>query len=338
MQHRMPRQIKLNSTEQAALDIEICEFIKSGIVKPCTPNVPGSFYGNLFTRPKKDGSARVIFNLKKLTPFLVKHHFFLETVKHVILMMRRNCLFSSIDFKHAFFSVQIDPTYRKFLRFVWNNKHYQFICMPQGLGPASRIFTKILKPAFAHLRGLGLEICGYIDDSISIHDDNDDEYEATMNYAVQFFDKLGFTINTAKSVLPPVRTKIIEHLEGFVFNSENMTVELTIAKKDCIHDLASKLLESPKPYCTGPGTTGWKTSCVRTWIFPCTIVLQANWDLQKSAACHSSWKLQCCYWLTRCHQNGNTVVEAACAQCEKTGATNKPWTLSQMQVTLVGVV
>ena len=246
MQHRMPHQIKLNSTEQAALDIEISDFIKSGIVEPCTPNEPGSFYGNLFTRPKKDGSVRVIFNLKKLTPFLDKHHFKMETVKHVILMMRPNCLFSSIDFKHAFFSVQIDPKYRKFLRFVWNNKHYQFTCMPQGLGPASRIFTKILKPAFAHLRGLGLEICGYIDDSISIHDDNDDEYEATMNYAVQFFDKLGFTINTAKSVLPPVRTKIIEHL-GFVFNSESMTVELTIAKKDCIHDLASKLLESPKP-------------------------------------------------------------------------------------------
>ena len=236
--------IKLSAAEEAGLDTEIREFYKLGIVEPCTPDEPDSFYGNLFPRTKKNGSVRVIFNLKCLTPFLEKHHFKMETVKDVILMMRPVCLFSSIDFKHAFYSIPIKPQDRRYLQLVWKGQHKQFTCLPQGLGPASRIFTKILKPAFAHLRGRGLDISGYIDDSISVHDD-DDEYDSIVSYAAHLFDKLGFTVNLAKSVLPSTRTKIIEHL-GFIFNSTNMTVELTQEKKDCIAGMASTLLSTAK--------------------------------------------------------------------------------------------
>ena len=244
-QYQKPHEIKLSASEKAGLDSEIEQFCKLGIVEPCIADEPGSFYGNLFTRVKKDGSLRVIFNLKNLTPFLEKHKFKMETVKDVIHMMRPNCLFSSIDFKHAFFSVPIIPKHRKYLRFVWHGKHFQFTCLPQGLGPASRIFTKILKPVFAHLRGLGLEISGYIDDSLNVHDD-DDDYSKLVMYAVHLFDKLGFTINVPKSVLPPVKTKIIEHL-GFIFNSADMTVTLTPKKQLCIQEMAQNLVNTDKP-------------------------------------------------------------------------------------------
>ena len=67
-----------------------------------------------------------------------------------------------------------------------------------------------------------------------------------MSYAVQLFDRLGFTINLSKSVLPPTKTKIIQHL-GFVFNSIDMTVQLTDEKKHCIVKLADDLLDTLKP-------------------------------------------------------------------------------------------
>ena len=121
----------------------------------------------------------------------------------------------------------------------------QFTCLPQGLGPASRTFTKILKPVLAHLRSMGLNISTYIDDSFCVLDD-DDEYDFIMLYAAKLLDKLGFTINIDKSVLPPTRTKIMAHL-GFVFNSIDMTVQLTPAKQDCISALAGSLLNNNKP-------------------------------------------------------------------------------------------
>ena len=103
--------------------------------------------------------------------------------------------------------------------------------MPQVLGPASRVFTKILKPVTAHLRSIGLEISPYIDDIIAMHDD--DQYAPIATYATRLFDKLGYTINLAKSVLPPDRIIVIEHL-GFIFNSAEMTVQLTEKKQNCI--------------------------------------------------------------------------------------------------------
>ena len=122
----------------------------------------------------------------------------------------------------------------------------QITCLPHGLGPASRIFTNILKPTFTHLSGHGLDIGGYIDDSIICVHDDDDQYEHMMIYAAQLFDKLGFTINLSKSMLPPTSTKIIEHL-GFIFNSVDMTVQLTQEKMHCIAGLAKALSTSANP-------------------------------------------------------------------------------------------
>ena len=51
-----------------------------------------------------------------------------------------------------------------------------------------------------------------------------------MVYATQLLDQLGFTINLAKSVLPPSHSCIIEHL-GFILNSTDMAVTLTDHKK-----------------------------------------------------------------------------------------------------------
>ena len=69
----------------------------------------------------------------------------------------------------------------------------------------------------------------------------DDEHDEIISYAVQRFNRLGFTMNLSKSVLPPTKTKIIERL-GFVFNSTGITVQMTDEKKHCIIKLADNLL------------------------------------------------------------------------------------------------
>ena len=239
-QERAPRPIHMKPDEIDGLNLEINSFLNQGIIEECLPYEGGSYYSNLFTRVKRDGSLRVIINLKKLTPQIEKQHFKMETIKDVIHMMRPNCLFGSIDFKHAFFSVRICENDRKYLRFQWKSKHYQFTSLPQGLGPASRLFTKLLKPVLAHLRSRGLEISAYIDDSITIHDPQSN-FTEQMVYAVRMFDKLGFTINVGKSVLPPNLSDSIEHL-GFVLNSKNMTVSLTEKKMAIIKQLAAELI------------------------------------------------------------------------------------------------
>ena len=61
-----------------------------------------------FLRAKKDGTHRLIFNLKKLNKFVPYQHFKMESLKHVV-RVRPNCVLTSVDLKDAYYSVPIDP-------------------------------------------------------------------------------------------------------------------------------------------------------------------------------------------------------------------------------------
>ena len=162
----------------------------------------------------------------------------MDTVRDAIMLMRSDCYLASIDFKHAYYSVNVHPKDRKYLCFEWRNKLYCFCALPQGLRSAPRTFTKLLKPAFATLREQGVTTLGYIDDSLFVADTKQDIGSA-ISMAVELFDGLGLTIHPVKSVLHPV--KVIEFL-GFILDSRNMTVALTQRKKDKIERLGRALL------------------------------------------------------------------------------------------------
>ena len=53
---------------------------------------------------------------------------------------------------------------RPFLCLKWEGKLYQLFGFPSGLFPATRIFTKKLKPLLSFLRGISHESSAYADD------------------------------------------------------------------------------------------------------------------------------------------------------------------------------
>ncbi len=232
-----PQELNLTASEQESLDEALTTFETMGIVEQCEDSDDG-FYSTVFPVKKPDNSSRVILNLKNLNKHVEHKHFKMDTIREAVRLLRKDCKMASVDFKHAYYSVTIARKFRKFFRFRWQGKHFQFTCLPQGYSDAPRIFTKLLKPIFAHFRQLGIIIQGYIDDSLLISYDGvsmSDEIHLVM----RTFDELGLTIHTKKSVLNPVSE--IEYL-GFVLNSRNMTVALTIRKKQKIIDLAQSIL------------------------------------------------------------------------------------------------
>ena len=116
---------------------------------------PGDFISSLFTRPKKDGSKRMILNLKTLNQNIIYKHFKMESLSTAFECMRPGCFMASVDLKDAFFTIPMYVPHQKYLKFLFEDELYQFQCMPQGYGPSMRIFTKVLKPVFAKLRELG---------------------------------------------------------------------------------------------------------------------------------------------------------------------------------------
>lgn len=62
---------------------------------------------------------------------------------------------------NAYFSIPACHNYQKYLKFVWNNKQYQFTYLAQGLSSAPWLFTKVMKQVFAYLREKGHLCSGY---------------------------------------------------------------------------------------------------------------------------------------------------------------------------------
>ena len=103
--------------------VEDC--LETGVIEK-TKNSEGEYIFNIFVRPKKDGSYRLILNLKHLNQFAEYHHFKMENLKSAIYLMSPNCYTATIDLKDAYYSVSVEKDNRKNLRFLWNNQLFQF--------------------------------------------------------------------------------------------------------------------------------------------------------------------------------------------------------------------
>ena len=77
----------------------------------------GDFMSSIFTREKRDGSYRMILNLKQLNKHIEYEHFKMESVQSVLNIIRPNCWMASVDLKDAFYTVPIQPGHQKFLKF-----------------------------------------------------------------------------------------------------------------------------------------------------------------------------------------------------------------------------
>ena len=163
----------------------------------------------------------------------------MDTLQSAIRLMTPNCYMASVDLRDAYYSVPIHNEDKKYLRFCWRGKLFQFTCLPNGLACAPRLFTKILKPVYATLRQKSYLNVGYIDDSY-LQGDNEEECQANVNDTCELFEKLGFVLHPTKSVLKPVQSLIFL---GFVLDSVNMTVTLTVEKISHVKTNCQKIME-----------------------------------------------------------------------------------------------
>lgn len=191
---------------------------------------PDEFVSSLFLVPKKTGDLRPVINLKPLNEFVQKEHFKMESIDSAINMINKGDYLASLDLKDAYFSIPIAENHRKYLRFIWKQKRYQFCCLPFGLTSAPRIFTKVLKPVVSCLRDQGIRVVIYLDDILIIASSKS-ECLRHLAIAIKLLTSLGFTINEEKSCMVP--TQRIQFL-GFMLDSTTMQVVVPPDKCDKI--------------------------------------------------------------------------------------------------------
>lgn len=231
-----------DSDQTQTCEVEIQNLLTKGVIVPCE-HEHGEYISPIFTTPKKDGSSRMILNLKSLNQFIEYRHFKMESFSTVVNMVKPNCFMASVDLKDAYYSVPIATEHQKYLKFSWEGQLYKFVCFPNGLAFCPRKFTKLLKPIISHLRQLGHISVSHIDDLYLQGDDYNDCAKNVLD-TTRVFDTLGFIIHPEKSSFLPSQVLTIL---GFKINSVLMKVFPTTEKIDKIKSSCLELLNSPSP-------------------------------------------------------------------------------------------
>lgn len=218
-----------STAEQCELDKQLSKLYSIGAISTSSYE-EGQFISSFFLVPKPDGSQRFILNLKSLNRFLEPPHFKLEDYRTVLKLIYKDCFFTTLDLKDAYFLIPIDSNNRKYLKFTYNGNFYHFNCIPFGLCTAPYVFTKIMKPVLKCLRLKGITCVAYLDDILIISKDQR-EGEKDVATALELLLYLGFIINYDKSSLIP--TQKCKYL-GFLFDSVKMLLSLPQSKVDRI--------------------------------------------------------------------------------------------------------
>lgn len=234
--------IRFNSQEIEIIDNEIQKLLQKGVLEKAEPS-EHQFISNIFLRKKRNGSYRMILNLKGLNESIEYVHFKMESLTCAVQLMKQNCFMGSIDLTDAYYTVPVAQEHRKYLRFQWKNILYEYTCLPNGLASAPRYFTKLLKPVCSTLRSKGYLNVGYIDD-FYVQGSSAAECKNNIEATRKLFESLGFIISLEKSVLNPVQRIVFL---GFILDSLNMRVYLTPEKAEktvlaCKHLLVKKCI------------------------------------------------------------------------------------------------
>ena len=213
---------KFNSAETAIIEQEINKMIKKGIIKKVL-HEKHEIISNIFSIPKKDGTHRVILNLKDFNRNVSYHHFKMDSLNTILKLLDKDCFMASLDLKDAYYSIPIRKSDRKYLRFYWQDNLYQYTCLPNGLSSGPRKFIKIMKPALSTLHIRGHIVSSHLDD---FHLQGKTQHDCSLNLidTIKLFTQLGLLVHFDKCTFLPFQEIVIL---GFVINSKTMTVKLT---------------------------------------------------------------------------------------------------------------
>ena len=221
------------------LDQEVVAMIKKGAIEEVAPSMDEVVSG-YFARPKRTpGKWRPIVSLKYTNAYIRKQPFRMTTPSDIRKWVRPGYFFTSIDLQDAYFSIGLHPSGRRFCRFRWRGRTYQYRCVMFGLGPSARVFTKTLKATLVFLRTrFGVLVVAYIDD-ILIQAPDELTCRLHTELTILLLQCLGFGVSFEKSSLEPATT--VAHL-GLIWDSVAMTVSLPEEKVAKIRSRAEELL------------------------------------------------------------------------------------------------
>ena len=186
------RQIKLNCTEQLAVNEAVDKFMQAGIIEK-SPTQNTDYLSNFFTIQEVT-KRRPILDCQQISNYIQCHHFKMEGVPALREIIEQNDFICKLNLKDAYVVKPIHPSSKKNLTFQNQGIVYQYKTLAFGMSVSPRVFSKLMRFAIEPLRQQGIRLVYYLDD-ICILGSTVNETRDHTQRVMKHLEQLGFLIN-----------------------------------------------------------------------------------------------------------------------------------------------
>lgn len=199
-----------------------------------------SFCSDFFLLEAKD-KIRPIFNYSQITKSLKPPKFYLPSLYQVISRTNwaPNLYYCKIDFKQAFFNINLSPKSNYITTFIYNKKYYKFNVLPFGIATAPFVCQMMLNKITEYIRKSTNYVWGHIDDIVLAHPDKNKLQQIVKELLIKL-NRAGWEINQKKSILIP--TKSLTFL-GAIWSNKGIkrNPEISYTLKNVINSMNNNL-------------------------------------------------------------------------------------------------
>ena len=186
-----PRSVPYHLKER--VDDAIDEMIRQDVIEEHPINQPAPWISCAVIAPKPDGAIRVTLDARNVNKAIQSTNSPIPRQEDIKSRLANATVFSKMDFKSAFWQLELHPDSRYLTVFHANDKLYRYKRLTMGLKPAQGELNSALQPLFAHI-----PLAHLIHDDLIIAATTPDEHDAALDQVMQAINAAGLTLNPQK--------------------------------------------------------------------------------------------------------------------------------------------
>ena len=171
----------------------IDEMLKNDVIEEHPTNQPAPWVSRAVIVPKSEGGLRITLDARNINKAIQSSNLPIPRQEDIKAKLSGAKIFSKLDFRSAFWQLELAPESRYLTVFNLNGKLYRYKRLTMGVKPAQGELNTALKPLFEHIPGAHL-----IHDDLILAASNMEEHNQILDAVMKSISNHGLTLQSIK--------------------------------------------------------------------------------------------------------------------------------------------
>ena len=187
------RPVPYHLKERVSKKIEKMIQMQQDVIEEHPATKPAPWISNAVIAPKADGAIRMTLDARNVNKAIQASNLPIPRQEDIKAKLSGAKMFSNMDFKSAFWQLELHPDSRYLTVFHFNDKLYQYKRLTVGVKPAQGELNMALQPLFANIPQAHL-----IHDDLTVATTTNAEHNQAIEAVMNVISRAGITLNQDK--------------------------------------------------------------------------------------------------------------------------------------------